>query len=66
MLTLGAPISDVSHWLGHRNIQTTYGIYGHMVDSSMDRGRELMEKHQLRMQETAPGQEQTNASGIPD
>lgn len=35
----GVPITDVSHWLGHRSIQTTFGIYGHLVPSSWDRAR---------------------------
>jgi integrase len=38
-LASGIPITDVSKWLGHRNIQTTFGIYGHLVPASWDRAR---------------------------
>lgn len=43
-LSQGVPITDVSHWLGHRNIQTTYGIYGHLVPSSWDRARDALDR----------------------
>lgn len=38
-LAQGVPITDVSHWLGHQSIQTTFGIYGHLVSDSFERGR---------------------------
>lgn len=43
-LAEGVPISDVSRWLGHRNIQTTYAIYSHFVPSSWDRAREALDR----------------------
>lgn len=39
----GVPITDVSKWLGHRNIQTTFGIYGHLVPASWDRARAVLD-----------------------
>ena len=29
LLSRGVPITDVASWLGHRNINVTYAIYGH-------------------------------------
>lgn len=42
-LSRGVPITDVSKWLGHRNIQTTFGIYGHLVPASQDRARDVLD-----------------------
>jgi len=42
-LSRGVPITDVSAWLGHRDINTTYGIYGHLVPSSFDRARNVLD-----------------------
>jgi len=39
----GVPITDVSAWLGHRNINTTYAIYGHLVPSSWDRAKNVLD-----------------------
>ena len=41
-LAQGVPITDLSHWLGHRSIQTTFGIYGHLVPSSWGRARDAL------------------------
>lgn len=40
----GIPITDVSKWLGHQNIQITYGIYGHLTPSSFERAREVLDE----------------------
>jgi integrase len=40
----GIPITDVSKWLGHRSIQVTYGIYGHLVPASWDRARNVLDE----------------------
>jgi integrase len=37
------PITDVSKWLGHQNINTTYAIYGHLVPSSWDRAKQALD-----------------------
>ena len=42
-LANGVPITDVSRWLGHRNINTTYSIYGHLVPSSWDSARAILD-----------------------
>jgi integrase len=42
-LSNSVPITDVSKWLGHRNINTTYAIYGHLVPSSWDRARSVLD-----------------------
>lgn len=40
----GIPITDVSKWLGHKNIQVTFGIYGHLTPSSFERAREVLDE----------------------
>jgi integrase len=42
-LSHGIPITDVSKWLGHANVNTTYRIYSHFVPSSFDRAREVLD-----------------------
>ncbi|MFF1421236.1 tyrosine-type recombinase/integrase [Streptomyces sp. NPDC058280] len=36
-LANGVPIHEVSRWLGHRSINTTIDIYGHLLPSARDR-----------------------------
>lgn len=43
MLGRGIDITHVSRWLGHRQIQTTYAIYGHMMPSVADDARKVMD-----------------------
>lgn len=43
-LSRGVPISDVAAWLGHRNIQTTYGIYGHLIPAAYDSARAVLDQ----------------------
>jgi integrase len=38
-LAEGIPITEVSRWLGHKSIEVTHQIYGHLVPSSIDRAR---------------------------
>jgi integrase len=42
-LSHGIPITDVSKWLGHANVNTTYRIYSHFIPSSFDRARETLD-----------------------
>jgi integrase len=42
LLSQGVPITDVAVWLGHRNINVTYSIYGHLVPSSLGRAQEAL------------------------
>jgi integrase len=43
LLTNSVPITDVSKWLGHRDINVTHQIYSHLVPESWDRAREVLE-----------------------
>jgi integrase len=31
LLGCGQPLGDVSQWLGHRDVNTTYAVYRHML-----------------------------------
>jgi integrase len=42
-LAEGIPITEVSRWLGHRSIEGTHQIYGHLVPSSFDRARTALD-----------------------
>jgi len=42
-LASGIPITEVSRWLGHRSIETTHRIYGHIVPSSLGRARSALD-----------------------
>jgi integrase len=43
LLTNLVPITDVAHFLGHRNINTTFATYGHLVAAASDRAREVLD-----------------------
>ncbi|MFV2195296.1 tyrosine-type recombinase/integrase [Nocardiopsis sp. LOL_012] len=43
MLARGVDITHVSRWLGHRQIQTTFAIYGHMVPTVAAEARAAMD-----------------------
>jgi integrase len=43
LLARNVPIHDVAKWLGHRSIDVTYKIYGHLVPSAWGRAREALE-----------------------
>ncbi len=42
-LASGIPITEVSRWLGHRSIETTHRIYGHIVPSSLGCARTVLD-----------------------
>jgi integrase len=42
-LARGIPVTEVSRWLGHRSIETTHRIYGHLVPSSWERARSALD-----------------------
>jgi integrase len=42
-LAEGIPITEVSRWLGHKSIEVTHQIYGHLVPSSFDRDRTALD-----------------------
>jgi hypothetical protein len=37
------PISEVSHWLGHKSITTTVDLYGHLVPEASARARTALD-----------------------
>jgi integrase len=43
-LAKGVPITDVSRWLGHASIHTTFAIYGHLVDDADGRLRKALDE----------------------
>lgn len=43
-LGLGVPLTDVSAWLGHKQIETTYRIYRHMLPRVADGARRLLDE----------------------
>lgn len=43
-LSAGIPITDVSRWLGHKSIQLTHSIYGHMVPSAVSRATAVLDQ----------------------
>jgi integrase len=42
-LARGIPITEVSRWLGHKSIEVTHQIYGHLVPASWDRARTVFD-----------------------
>lgn len=42
-LAEGIPITKVSRWVGHKSIEVTHQIYGHLVPSSFDRARAALD-----------------------
>ena len=44
LLTNLVPITDVAHFLGHQNINTTFATYGHLVKGANDRTREVLDR----------------------
>ena len=44
MLSKGVPITDVAHWLGHRDVWVTYGICGHLVPSAAARAIAVLDE----------------------
>ena len=44
MLGKGVPITDVAHWLGHRDVRVTYRIYGHLVPSAAARAIAVLDE----------------------
>ena len=36
-------ITEVSRWLGHKSIEATHQIYGHLVPFSFDRARTALD-----------------------
>jgi len=55
-LAKGIPITEVSRWLGHKSIEVTHQIYGHLVPSSWDRARTALDDaYQDSQRQQPPG-----------
>ena len=54
-LAEGIPITEVSRWLGHKSIEVTHQIYGHLVPSSFDRARTAHHKSRRQPPRNARG-----------
>ena len=55
-LAEGIPITEVSRWLGHKSIEVTHQIYGHLVPSSWDRARTALDDaYQESQRQQPPG-----------
>lgn len=53
-LAEGIPITEVSRWLGHKSIEVTHQIYGHLVPSSFDRARAALDAAYQKSQKQRP------------
>jgi integrase len=53
-LAVGIPITEVSRWLGHKSIEVTHQIYGHLVPSSFDRARTALDAAHQKSQKQRP------------
>lgn len=53
-LAEGIPITEVSRWLGHKSIEVTHQIYGHLVPSSLDRASAALDAAYQKSQKQRP------------
>ena len=44
LLARGVPITDVAAWLGHKDINTTFATYGHLVPSASSRAATVLDQ----------------------
>jgi integrase len=51
LLARGVPITDLAVWLGHRDINTTYSTYGHLVPSAASRAAAALDDEYQTWQE---------------
>ena len=66
-LARGIPITEVSRWLGHRSIDTTHRIYGHIVPSSLDRARAVLDDAYQQARRASDSETMRNwPSGVAD
>ena len=67
-LAEGIPITEVSRWLGHKSIEVTHQIYGHLVPSSWDRARTVLDDAHRAGRQQPPNPEtstETRSAGDP-
>ena len=53
LLSRGLPITDVAAWLGHRDINVTFSVYGHLMPSSMPDAVETLNAEYAEWQRAA-------------
>ena len=53
-LAEGIPITEVSRWLGHKSIEVTHQIYGHLVPSSLERASAALDAAYQKSQKQRP------------
>jgi integrase len=67
LLARNVPISDVAEWLGHKSINVTFAVYGHLIDSSMGRAVDALDaeyaewKNPGKKEEEKGAEEEENA-----
>lgn len=54
-LAEGIPITEVSRWLGHKSIEVTHQVYGHLIPSSFDRARAVLDNAYQKSRRQPPG-----------
>ena len=60
-LAEGIPITEVSRWLGHKSIEVTHQIYGHLVPSSFDRARTALDNAYQKGRRQPPPKQRTRS-----
>ena len=53
LLGRGVPITDVAQWVGHKDINVTYAIYGHLVPNAADRAVSVLDAEYAEWSATA-------------
>lgn len=53
LLARMVPITDVAAWLGHKDINVTYAIYGHLVPSSLGRAQKALDAEYQQWRDAA-------------
>jgi integrase len=54
-LAEGIPITDVSRWLGHKSIEVTHQIYGHLTPANFTRARQTLDAAYQASRRQQPG-----------
>jgi len=62
-LAEGIPITEVSRRVGHKSIEVTHQIYGHLIPSSFDRARTALDRHTRKAAATRSESPPTEPTG---
>lgn len=60
-LAEGVPITEVSRWLGHKSIEVTHQVYGHLVPSSFDSARTAFDNAYQKGRRQPPSKQRTRS-----